>query len=64
MNLVIKITKIVAKLTDEEKENITKTEEIVNRLIEFKRDGIDITIPENIKTLFNSMVDLFSIDYE
>jgi len=68
MIMRIGLAKITMELTDEEIKTITETERIINELADLKRDGLDINIPENqnkcIQSLFNSLIDFTSIDYE
>ena len=68
MKIIVGILKKRIKLTEEEIKTITETEKIINEIADLKRVLHETDIDENqakyIKTLFDSLIDFVSMDYE
>lgn len=68
MKIIVGILKKRIKLTEEEIKTITGTEKIINEMADLKRvlneTDIDESQAKYIKTLFDSLIDFVSMDYE
>jgi len=64
----LELTKMIVFFTDGQMEQINAIEKEISQLADFKRDGVEVSIPENqvksIRALFNTWLDFISIDYE